>query len=117
MIEKEKDLTELFEDVLLEDNVPKMYTKLPYVIWIDPAGSEREVPHDKRRLKIVDPNNSANRVSVKIDEYDPVILAGSFENKNTDIKPAFEFIKKYYNNLMDIFDGKITIRKFVEKLK
>ena len=56
--------------VLTEANLFKFKTGLPYDLWIDNSGAERQVQHNKPRLKV---NVNGERIPVSI-EVEPKIL-------------------------------------------
>ena len=65
------DLWDLWiSSVLTEANLFKFKTGLPYDLWIDNSGAERQVQHNKPRLKV---NVNGNLIPVSI-EKNPKIL-------------------------------------------
>lgn len=89
---------------------------LSHTIWIDEAGKSRKKKDKLPRIKIQDNNNSDNLVSFLIDKTNPIILAGEFK-KRQDISDISEFVKIAYNDLMDVWNQKITGYDFIEKYK
>lgn len=123
-----------FKDYIKEDkvcfemsNIKKNITNLPVNIWIDDAGKPRndEMQHNEIRMKFQ--NNTDNYldsdelIPVKIDENNPKILLkdGEYELgiKLRDLKSIYNFIKYWYKELIEVYEQKLDIDDFKEKLR
>lgn len=83
-----------FEDYLYEmATVSKTDTKLPYDLWIDSVGRDRQTEHNLPRIKV---DVDGDRIPVSISD-DPEILIA---NKSI---PKFSEIKKYIKKYKDVF--------------
>lgn len=104
------------EDILFEmaSFSPKQ-SGLPFEIWLDEEGCERKNTHNQPRIKVTDPNDKHNKVPILISK-NPCILAGGFIKK-TDIDDVFNFIIKAYDDLMLVWNRKITIDDFKDKYR
>ena len=96
---------ELFEMA----NVSKKDTKLPYNIWIDSEGKNRNTKQNYPQL-IVDYNG--DRIPVSISE-DPEILA---KKKIPEIPKIKSWIKKYYVVLLQHWNKEITDKEVLNRL-
>lgn len=96
--------------MLLEENLHKSLTGLPYDLWIDGAGNERNVQHNKPRLK-VKVNGELIPVSMGAE---PSILP-----KNKKI-PKFGVVRNWIANnnpwLMRYWNREISHDDFIESL-
>lgn len=94
-------------------NLLKDKTGLPYDIWIDEQGDDRNIPHHIPRLKV---DTKEGRIPVSI-EKEPKILV------DKDI-PKFRIVKKWimknYDILIKRWNREITnteLRKRIKKLE
>ena len=102
------------EDIFFEmARFPKERSGLNYSLWLDDAGESRTNKHYLPRLKVVDPSDKNNLISVSISR-NPEILAGKFK-KNENISDVFEFIKKSYDDLMKLWNNEIIGADFIMK--
>ena len=87
--------------VLRESNLFKFKTGLPYDLWIDDSGAERQVQHNEPRLK-VKVNNDLIPVSIK---DTPMILADKkipkFGKVSSWIKNKRSVLMQYWNKEID----------------
>ena len=96
---------ELFEMA----NVSKKDTKLPYDLWIDSEGKNRNTKQNYPRLKV---DYNGNKIPVSISE-DPEILA----NKKIPEFPKIKsWIKKYSVVLLQHWNKEITDREALNRL-
>lgn len=117
-IYNELNLLDTFnEDIMFEmANFNKKISGLSHDIWIDEAGCERENTHYLPRLKIADSKNSRNRIPIKIDKEEPVILAGKFTGKE-NIDDIITFIKSSYSDLMKVWNKEESATWFIDKYR
>ena len=83
-------------------------TGLKFTLWIDDAGKRRKIKHNEPRLKVEDPDDSDNFVSISI-SMNPEVLAGEFKKKQK-LKDVFEFIKENYTELMAVWNNQKNTR-------
>ena len=110
-----EELDTLNEDIMFEmANFKKEKSGLDFNIWIDDAGSARKNTHHTPRLKVQDPDDEKNLVSVSIDENNPVILAGKFKKKQ-NLNQLFDYIRTNYNDFMEVWNQNIDATDFINK--
>lgn len=108
------------DELMLEmANLSQKDTNLPMMIWIEPS---RKTNHNKPRLKF---ENSYSKklipkelIPISIDKDNPEILVDGFKLKikPKDIDILKEWIKKYYKDLMDVWNYKINLIEFHRRL-
>ncbi len=90
-------------------NVAKTDTNLPYNIWIDSVGKDRNIPHNIPRIKI---NVDGDMIPVSIDT-NPKILINKNINNFSEIK---NWIIKYYDILMQHWNKELTDKETLNLL-
>ena len=95
--------------MLFEENIPKSVTGLPHDIWIDDAGRERQVQHNKPRLKV---NVNGDFIPVSI-EAEPRILV---DKKIPKFNKVSKWIQNYGDVLKHHWDGEINSNDFMDYL-
>ena len=95
-------------------NVSRKKSGLPMNIWLDSAGSSRNIKHNTPRVKIQ--NNYRDRFTDELSELIPVSISKNpeilvesvkLELKQKDIQRAFKFISDNYDVLMSHWNGEI----------
>lgn len=113
------NLDKLDENYLCEmANLRKNETGLPYDIWLDTAGYSRSNKHSLPRIKVL--LNNKDLVPFIIDKENPDIpdsvkkVAGL--NYFRGFKYIKEYIKEYYDILIDHYYMKISDKEALNKL-
>lgn len=102
----------LDEDLLFEmANVSTEDTKLPYELWIDSAGSERNVNHNSPRIKV---NVDGDMIPVSISDNPKVLVSGkdNFKGKSEITK----YIKKYLDVFIKHWNKELTDKEALNLL-
>ncbi len=111
-------MTELIEGVncLFEmANLHKEGTGLPYNIWIDSVGCDREINHDSPRLKVDVDEDGMPEVLVSIDQYNPRVLEPQYKGfKHENIILAW--IRDNYEVLIAHWEHKLTDKQALNLL-
>lgn len=95
--------------LLFEENIPKSVTGLPHDIWIDDAGGERQVQHNKPRIKV---RVNGDFIPVSI-EAEPRILV---DKKIPKFNKVSKWIQDYKDVLKSHWDGEINSNDFMDSL-
>ena len=108
-------MTILEENVLFEmAKVSKKDTKLPYNLWIDSMGKERNVPHNTPRLKV---DVDGDLIPVSIQETPEILVNKTFPHSAEILK----YVKKYLQVFLKHWNNEITDKEALnmlgEKLK
>lgn len=98
------------EDLMFEmANVSKQDTGLPYDIWIDSNGKDRNVGHNSPRLKV---DVDGDRIPVSISK-DPKILV---DKKIPKFNQVRDYIIKYLDVFIKHWNKEITDRQALNSL-
>ena len=95
--------------ILSEVNVLKSRTGLQYDLWIDDSGTERQVQHNKPRLKV---KVDGDRIPVSIED-EPEILVNK---KIPKFNKVSSWIKNHNNDLMRYWNREINDKEFIRSL-
>lgn len=91
--------------------VDKNHYNIPYDIWLDPAGNDRNMKHNIPRVKII---VDGERIPFSIDKENPHILV----DKNIrHEKEIVEWIKKNYDILMKQWNREISDNEALDLLE
>lgn len=91
-------------------NLHKEETGLPYNIWLDSQGIDRQTKHNLPRLKVDVDGDKIPEISVSIDTQNPQALQNEYQGFRFE-KEIFDWIIKNYEVLIAHWDHKITDRK------
>lgn len=107
-----KELNKIDEELVLYEmaNAVPKDTKLPYTIWVDSAGKNRNVPHNDPRLKV---EVEGDFIPVSI-SMNPKILADGKEIKK--FKLVKQFIIRHYEELIKHWNKEISDRELLNLL-
>lgn len=106
IIEGLRDLDTFEYDICEMASVDKNEAKLPYDVWLDTAGSSRNVQHDTPRLKIKVDNDL---IPVEISS-EPKLLV-DYLKKITKFRKIKEWIVYYKDVLIKHWNGEINDRQ------
>lgn len=83
-------------------------SKLKYDIWLDSAGSNRKVPHNKPRVKLL---VDGIMIPISISKNPEFLIDVSKYKKIKDIDTIFNFISKFEDVLLMHWNEEITDRQ------
>lgn len=99
-------------------NLKKDETGLPYDIWLDTAGYSRTNRHYSPRIKVLLKDN--NLIPFLIDKYNPDIPSSVKKEAGINYFRGFryikEYIKEYYDILLDHYYMKISDKEALSRL-
>ena len=100
----------LEENILFEmAKVSKKDTKLPYNLWIDSMGKERNVPHNTPRLKV---DVDGDLIPVSIQETPEILVNKTFPHSAEILK----YVKKYLQVFLKHWNNEITDKEALNML-
>lgn len=120
-----KDITkELNEALKLDEaifyemaNIKKQRSGLSTDIWVDSAGTSRNVKHNIPRVKLVG-NNYSVELSIEANPQVIAVPKGITESKvRRECKDAIDFIGKYHEIFLAYYNGKIDDVDLFDKLR
>lgn len=92
-------------------NLSRNQTGLPYTIWLDPVGDDREVGHNVPRLKI---NVDGDRVPVSITDNPKILINRRVKMKSPE--KVFNWILKNKKHILDYYSGRISQEELESRL-
>ncbi len=112
-----EQLNDLDEDYLIEMAVvSKEDSELPYDIWLDKAGHQRNVPHNKPRIK-VRVNNDLIPVLISDNPDVPENVKKNNSNWNfKGLNNVKKFILKYKDVLIQYWENQLTDKQVLNAL-
>lgn len=112
-----EEMEETDNDVLIfcEHNLFPKDTGVDYKIWVDNAGKDRNVQHNRPRLKVE--LNSTTKIPVAFDKPEPEILVNCSSREQKEVSKTFRFIKLNRKVLLRYWYGQIDKDKLMKSLK
>ena len=107
------ELNKIEEELLYEmASVSKEDTGLPYKLWLDSAGTNRNTKHNEIRIKV---EVDGDRIPVIVDKENPYI-SKSVGKTIPNFKEIQEYIVKYYDVFVKHWNGELTDRQALNML-
>ena len=108
------ELNKIEEELLYEmASVSKEDTGLPYKLWLDSAGTNRNTKHNEIRIKV---EVDGDRIPVIVDKENPYI-SKSVGKTIPNFKEIQEYIVKYYDVFVKHWNGELTDRHLICLIK
>ncbi|MBP3759936.1 MAG: hypothetical protein J6I55_00435 [Ruminococcus sp.] len=101
--------------IFCEHNLFPKDTGVDYKIWVDDVGKNRNVQHNRPRLKVE--LNPKTKIPVAFDKFEPEILVNCSSREQKEVSKAFEFIKLNRKVLLRYWYGQIDKVKLMKSLK
>ena len=107
-----EDVSELIETEAFFEmaRISSSDSKLKYDIWLDDAGSERNVKHNIPRVKLM---VDGKMIPISISKEPKILVNVSHYKKIKDIKTIFDFITKFEDVLLMHWNREINDRQIL----